>query len=266
MSMNIFELKLAGQWAGLYIYPENHPAGWRTDGESDFNIETEEKDDKIIIRGSGRDKVGHFTLSGHVDKNTTVYFKKDYTSHWWHYTGSIDPETNMMYGKWGVGQEEQGGGGYFAFHLVNKNDEDVGLSAEYAVLLAWIPHQTPLPQKDVTTCANIEANRDQLENIQGAWSGFYIATESGHSRRCSFNLNGEIGKNVDLLTVGGHGRAETGEYRFTGVVSKSGQLTFAKVYGQYTYLYRGTLTENGMMMKGHWAGKGVSGTFYFEHN
>ncbi|KAG4025790.1 hypothetical protein MFRU_050g00080 [Monilinia fructicola] len=234
MSVNIYELKLADQWAGLYIYPENNPQGWRTDGESDFTLETEEEDDRVIIRGSGHDKVGDFTLTGHVDRNTTVRFQKHYTSHWWEYTGSIDPETNMMFGRWGVHQE--GGGGYFAFHLVNKNDEDVDISAE-----------------------------DQLDKINGAWSGFYTTTESGTSRRCEFQLDGRPGNNSDLLTIKGHGTAPTGEYKVSGVVSKSGQLTFAKVYGQHTYLYRGTLTADGFM-KGHWAGKGASGTFRFEHS
>ncbi|KAF3767088.1 hypothetical protein M406DRAFT_106447 [Cryphonectria parasitica EP155] len=234
MSINIEQLKLADQWAGLYIYPENHPSGRRTDGESDFTINTEPEADKINIHGSGRDKVGDFTFSGHIDRNTTVYFKKDYGTHWWHYTGSIDAETNMMYGKWGVGQE--GGGGYFAFHLVNENDEAGDVSAE-----------------------------DQLENTKGAWSGFYTSAESGTSRRCNFELDGQVGGNGDLLAVKGNGTGPTGPYRLTGVVSKSGQVVFAKVYEKHTYLYRGTLTADGSM-KGQWAGKGSSGTFYFERS
>ncbi|KAI9642112.1 hypothetical protein NHQ30_008913 [Ciborinia camelliae] len=205
MSVDMHQLKLAGQWAVLYVYPENQPNGCKTDGESDFTIETEVKDEKVIIRGKGRDKVGHFTFRGHVDGNATVYFKKDYTSHWWHCSGSVDPETNMMYGKWGVHQEEQGGGDYFAFHLVNENDEDEDISPEYA-------------------------------NIKGAWSGFYISAQSGTNRRCSFEEHGHEGSNSDLLTVKGNGRAGSVEYKFTGVVFKSGQLTFAKVYGQHVYL------------------------------
>ncbi|RAL58894.1 hypothetical protein DID88_009314 [Monilinia fructigena] len=74
-----------------------------------------------------------------------------------------------------------GGGGHFAFHLANKNDEDVDISTE-----------------------------DQLDNINGAWSGFYTSTESCTSRRCRFQLGGRTGNNSDLLTVKGHGGASTG--------------------------------------------------------
>ncbi|XXH00867.1 hypothetical protein Hte_007218 [Hypoxylon texense] len=226
------DFQLAGRWAGLYTYPDNHPQGWKTDGESDFTVYTETEDDKVKIHGEGHDKVGPFEFDGHVssdDVKVYIKFLKHYHTHSWHYSGTIDQDTNVMHGMWGVRQE--GGGGYFAFHLANKDDADV--SAE--------------------------------RNIAGNWSGSFHTTASSTTRGCHFELTSRTGKMDDQLTIVGTGKSE-GDYKIKGVVSPSGQIIFAKIYNSspHLYLYRGALSEGSDAMEGHWAGKGAFGTFDFK--
>lgn len=126
-------LDIEGRWAGMYTYAQGNPQLLKTDGESDFTIypvlETKANGEVLKISGEGRDAVGPFSFDGQIHPNARVNFIKRYSTHWWRYEGVITPETNMMYGTWGLGQA--GGGGLFAFHLVGYANTD----AQYALVL-----------------------------------------------------------------------------------------------------------------------------------
>lgn len=118
------DIKIEGRWAGLYTYPVRRPEDGRsTDGESDFTVSASPTADVTKIHGRGYDSVGSFNLEGHVVGHT-VRFTKKYASHQWVYRGTIDPQTNTMFGKWGEGQA--GGNGNFAFYLVDTDVEGFG--------------------------------------------------------------------------------------------------------------------------------------------
>ncbi|KAI5867878.1 hypothetical protein GGS23DRAFT_613047 [Durotheca rogersii] len=222
-------LRLEGRWAGLYTYPDDDAKRFKTDGESVFTVYADKEEGQTKIHGEGQDKSGPFSFKGHVSHGTTVTFIKDYKTHSWHYSGAIDLETNMMYGRWGAKQE--GGTGYFAFHLVNRHNTNV--SAE-----------------------------ERLQSITGSWSGAYTRKGSDTPHSCDLKLRGAKSQMDDQLTIQGTGNSPN-KFEIEGVVSPSGQVAFAKIFSHNIYLYRGVLTEDNTRMTGEWAGSGVSGGFDF---
>lgn len=86
-----------------------------------------DEDDTVKIHGEGSDRVGPFHFKGHIGANAKVKFDKHYSTHMWQYSGTLDADSQTIYGRWGV--QQPGGGGYFAFH---RADGDVPyISAEY---------------------------------------------------------------------------------------------------------------------------------------
>lgn len=108
-------------------------------------------------------------------------------------------------------------------------------------------------------------HRDIIEYIKGDWSGTAHNVVEDKDHEVNFVLKASPDRKDDQLVIHGHGKSDRGHsYKINGMVSSARQVIFAKIYTSHnTFVYRGTLSEDGTTMAGHYSGKNGHGTFEY---